>query len=149
MSKAFEIESQMILRVPEKLADELNKMFDKAEGEDFVELTPFITKNKDGEELTQFKIDVNNFHSKASIIELPCIIESHKTLDDVNIFKTGDISQMVYVHPRNENFLEEGKLSSAKPQQARQKDGRSDRERHAECQVSRQGRNHSAGEGHS
>jgi transcription initiation factor TFIID subunit 7 len=126
MSKSFEIESQMILRVPEKLADELNKMFDKAEGEDFIELTPFITKNKDGEELTQFKVDINNFHSKASIIELPCIIESHKTLDDINIFKTSDISQMVYVHPRNENFLEESKLTSSQLPPNRQEECRGD-----------------------
>jgi transcription initiation factor TFIID subunit 7 len=116
MSKSFEIESQMILRVPEKLADELNKLFEKSEGEDFVELTPFITKNKDGEEMTQFKIDINGFHSKGTIVELPCIIESHKTLDDINVFKTADISQMVYVHPKNENFLEESQFISSQLQ---------------------------------
>ena len=59
----------------------------------------------------QFSFKMNNFESKASLMDLPCIIESHKTLDSVNLFKSNNISQMIYVHPNNEDTLEEGKKS--------------------------------------
>lgn len=59
-------------------------------------------------EISKFSFKFNDFESKASILELPCVIESHKTLDSVNLFKSNNISQMLYVHPNNEEFLEEG-----------------------------------------
>ena len=102
-------ENQMILRVPEDLADKINDLIELNGDEiDFLELKPKIIKNKNGDEITQFDFKLGEFQSKASIIELPCVIESHKTLDDINIFKSNNISQMVYVHPKNEDFLEEG-----------------------------------------
>lgn len=52
MSKSFEIESQLILRVPDQVADQLNIMFEKEDSEDFVDLTPFICKSSEGEDLT-------------------------------------------------------------------------------------------------
>lgn len=102
-------ENQMILRVPEELADQINDLIElNGEEVDCLELKPKIIKNKKGDEITQFDFKFQNFKSKASIIELPCVIESHKTLDDINIFKSNNISQMIYVHPKNEEFLEEG-----------------------------------------
>jgi len=41
-------------------------------------------------------------------MELPCIIESQKTLDYINYLKSNDISQMIYVHPNNEDHFEKG-----------------------------------------
>ena len=41
-------------------------------------------------------------------MNLPCVIESQKSLDSVNLFKSNNISQMLYVHPNQENKLEEG-----------------------------------------
>ena len=40
-------------------------------------------------------------------MNLPCVIESHKSLDSVNLFKSNNISQMLYVHPNQEKTLEE------------------------------------------
>ncbi len=87
-------ESQLILRVPDDLADKINSMID-SEGQnsgDLLELKPSIIKNSKGEEVTQFSFEFGDYKSKASILELPCIIESHKTIDDINIFKSGNIS---------------------------------------------------------
>jgi len=41
-------------------------------------------------------------------MELPNIIESQKTLDYINYLKSNDISQMIYVHPNNEDHFEKG-----------------------------------------
>ena len=100
-------ESQMIFRVPPKIAEQLNELFKKTEGEDTIELVPTTSMNKNGESLVQFKFRMGDFESRASIIDLPCVIESYKTLDNVNLFKAGNISQMVYVHPNGEKLLEE------------------------------------------
>ena len=35
-----------------------------------------------------------------TLVDLPCIIEGQKTLDHKTFFKSGDISQMIYVHPK-------------------------------------------------
>jgi TATA-binding protein-associated factor Taf7 len=42
-------------------------------------------------------------------MDLPCVIESHKTVDDVNFYKCNNISQMIYVHPNGESNLEDVK----------------------------------------
>ena len=66
-------------------------------------------KNENGEELLQFTFKMDDFESKASLVDLPCVIESFKTLDSINLFKSNNISQMIYVHPNNEEHLEDGK----------------------------------------
>jgi hypothetical protein len=104
-------EEHLILRVPEHLADKLNALFDKDEDTEVIDITPQI-RLKNGERLTQFDFQMGDFHSTASLVELPCVIETHKSLDDVNYFKTGNISQMIYVHPNNEEMLEQGGLIS-------------------------------------
>lgn len=55
------------------------------------------------------RFNFDGFQSKASLVDLPCIIESQKTLDGINVFKSNDISQMILVHPNNEESLEKGK----------------------------------------
>lgn len=98
----------MILRVPDELAQRLHSFIDeKGEKESTVLLTPKIVRNSDNESVTQFDFQYGNFVSTASILDLPCVIESHKTLDDINVYKCGNISQMVYVHPNGERFLED------------------------------------------
>lgn len=42
----------------------------------------------------------------ATLVNLPCIIEAMKTLDNFKFFKSQDASQMLYVHPTKVNFKE-------------------------------------------
>ena len=115
MSNSDEIESQMILRVPDNIAEQINALIDyQNDAADNVELVPQIIKNRHGEEVTMFKFRLNNFESRASLIDLPCVIESQKTLDDVNYFKSANISQMIYVHPNNEEEFDQSWLISKK-----------------------------------
>lgn len=58
------------------------------------------TKNK-------FRFKFGDFESFASLLDLPCVIESHKTIDDINFYKSQNISQMIYVHPNGEKNLED------------------------------------------
>lgn len=39
---------------------------------------------------------------KASILQLPTISETFKTVDRVNFFKSNDISEMIYVHEQGD-----------------------------------------------
>lgn len=43
-----------------------------------------------GLEKLQFEVTVDDFKSKASLLELPCILETYKTEDTINIFKSND-----------------------------------------------------------
>ena len=56
-----------------------------------IEMEPFIDKS-DGEIKNKFRFKFREFESIASIIDLPCVIESHKTVDDINFYKCNNIS---------------------------------------------------------
>ena len=110
MSDIFEKENQMILRVPDEIADRLNELFedDSPNAENYIDITPFLTQDPQSKgDLTQFKFKFENFESTATLVDLPCIVESMKSVDSINLFKSNDISQMIYVHPNKEKFLEE------------------------------------------
>jgi len=64
-------------------------------------------KDENGAQKLTFEVRYNDFKGKASLIELPTIIESHKTIDFINIFKSNDISQMIYVHNQGEKEVPE------------------------------------------
>ena len=114
MSIAEDFESQLILRVPDELADFINELMTSGSDEvEEVELIPVIISNSKGETVTQFRFCLGKFETRASLIELPCVIESQKTIDNVNFFKSANVCQMVYVHPNNEPTLEDGKISSS------------------------------------
>lgn len=105
-------EEQLILRVPEALADKLNAMFEQEGDDKPIEITPKLVIGKASFPTVQFDFAFDGFHSKATLVELPCVIESHKSLDDATFFKTGNVSQMIYVHPNNEDVLENSYVKS-------------------------------------
>jgi len=56
MSRIFEVENQMILRVPEDIADRLNELFDNEDDDGaMIDITPCIVTNGEKEDITQFK----------------------------------------------------------------------------------------------
>lgn len=73
---------------------------------DQIEIEPYIDKES-GEQKNKFHFKFGEFESHATLLDLPCVIESHKTLDDINFFKSQNISQMIYVHPHGEKDLEQ------------------------------------------
>eukprot|EP00742_Colponemidia_sp_Colp-10_P007083 GILJ01007605.1.p1 GENE.GILJ01007605.1~~GILJ01007605.1.p1 ORF type:complete len:304 (-),score=71.47 GILJ01007605.1:336-1247(-) len=87
-----EVEEQVILRVPSEMAERLRAMIRDNEFKQ-LEITP-TTSN----DLRHFKFKLDKVSHDASLVELPCIIESQKTLDKKTFFKVADISQMLVVH---------------------------------------------------
>ena len=57
-------------------------------------------------ERRRYGVKLNRVVYLATLVDLPCIIEAMKTLDDFNFYKSQDASQMVYVHPKKINLDE-------------------------------------------
>ncbi|WFD30356.1 hypothetical protein MSPP1_001374 [Malassezia sp. CBS 17886] len=87
-------EEQLILRIPDGPGvngelDELRKTIKKRGA-----LSDLMLKFKDSRRAV-FMIGTQLYSAK--LVDLPCIVESHKTLDNKQIFKIADISQMLLV----------------------------------------------------
>ncbi|XP_077233695.1 transcription initiation factor TFIID subunit 7-like isoform X2 [Tasmannia lanceolata] len=70
------MEEQFILRVPPAVAERIDRLL------------------KDGRSGTFF---IGNDHFPASLLDLPCIVESYKTYDDSVLIKTADVGQIIMV----------------------------------------------------
>jgi len=60
--------------------------------------------------------------SHFKLIDLPTIIESHKTIDKKVLYKTGDISQMIMCSPEVEEGVTEEKVNVEEMSVAKKKD---------------------------
>lgn len=97
------VEDHMILRVPEDWLQEF-------EGKHRLEINPIDFPDEDSNRV--FSVKVKNKVSLGFLLDLPCIIESHKTLDCINFFKACDIAQMLLVVPEYEKSNPRGKYST-------------------------------------
>ena len=52
------------------------------------------------QEKRRFGLKMNQTIFLATMVDLPCIIEAMKTLDNFNFYKSQDASQLLYVHPK-------------------------------------------------
>jgi len=90
------IEEQFILRVPDQLAQSLRQYISEQQkpypGIPAEEIG--ITFQDDGRNLVfQFREEYIG-----TMVDLPCIIESQKTVDNINYYKSADIGQMIMIH---------------------------------------------------
>ncbi|KAF3909148.1 hypothetical protein ABW21_db0208065 [Orbilia brochopaga] len=103
------IEEQFILRMPP--GEDCDFLRSEIEKKDFGKSSDVWFKFKDDRRAI---ISVRGHLYSATLVDLPCIIESNKTIDKgKNIFKTADISQMLLVGDRL--ILEDQVLSNAVP----------------------------------
>eukprot|EP01017_Pseudomicrothorax_dubius_P037194 TRINITY_DN541_c0_g1_i4.p1 TRINITY_DN541_c0_g1~~TRINITY_DN541_c0_g1_i4.p1 ORF type:complete len:154 (-),score=30.22 TRINITY_DN541_c0_g1_i4:294-755(-) len=112
MSKIFEFENQLLLRVPPTVAEKLNAALSTEQTEEApptLELTPFFALDDENSESLRFKFKFGDFSSFGTLVDLPTITESAKSLDFINFFKSNDVTQMVYVHPNGETALDKCK----------------------------------------
>ncbi|PHT50851.1 hypothetical protein CQW23_10598 [Capsicum baccatum] len=86
------MEEQFILRVPPSVAERIDKLLSEnsASSEDKLDLS-FSEDGKTG----TFVIGDERF--PASLLNLPCIVESYKTYDDNVLIKSADVGQMIMV----------------------------------------------------
>lgn len=114
-SSYIELESQLILRMPYKkepngtvrlhpATGQLREILEKINSGEVIDQDPlkdrlFIQLDPETRK-GRVKFDEEVF--EARLVDLPCIIESHKTLDKKAFFKTADISQMLVCKTQDE-----------------------------------------------
>ncbi|KAJ6392675.1 hypothetical protein OIU77_022216 [Salix suchowensis] len=86
------MEEQLILRVPPSIAEKLDRLLSETASSEEQSLD--LSFSEDGRSGT-FVIGDERF--PASLLDLPCVVESYKTYDDCALVKTSDIGQMVMV----------------------------------------------------
>ena len=86
-------EEHLILRLPEEWTMKLNQNTK-------VEFSSLDVMNEEPGRV--FQVRLGPHESLAYLLDLPTIVETHKTLDNINFFKNSDICQMVYVIPEYE-----------------------------------------------
>ncbi|KAK6937012.1 TAFII55 protein, conserved region [Dillenia turbinata] len=87
------MEEQFILRVPPLVAERIEQLLNEnASSSDDKSLD--LSFSEDGRTGT---FVIGNDRFPASLLNLPCIVESYKTYDDSVLIKTADIGQMIMV----------------------------------------------------
>ena len=122
--KVNEIESNLILNVPENIGEKIHKLINEQKIEDKNNPNP---KNNYSIEIienpSESISDVNNsrkmifnFNGELhpiTILDLPCHIEGEKTIDYKSFYKGADICQMMYVH--DDKLKQEEDLNNFNP----------------------------------
>jgi hypothetical protein len=80
---------QRLLRVPESLVDALNERIKEG-------VVDGVTYAYDDGGVLRFSLGGKTY--PARLVNLPCVVESHKTLDKASYFKSGDVGQMIIVY---------------------------------------------------
>ncbi|ELP85161.1 hypothetical protein EIN_082130 [Entamoeba invadens IP1] len=99
------MEQPVLLRLPEEEAAVLREQIRKGD----VKLKIDIPQGKNSGTCT-----FNNKEFCATLVRLPCVVETHKSYDDVALYKTGDIGQAIVIHDKNNppKIDENGRLKS-------------------------------------
>lgn len=87
------MEEQFILRVPPSVAERLNQLLNESESSS-EDKSLDLSFSEDGRTGT---FVIGNDQFPASLLDLPCVVESFKTYDDSALVKTADIGQMIMV----------------------------------------------------
>jgi TATA-binding protein-associated factor Taf7 len=110
--KADEVDTNMILSVPEEIGIQLQKIIQghasKSEKESLhIEIIENPSDSIELEESRKLIFKINDTLLPITILDLPCIIEAQKTIDYKNFYKSGDISQMMFVHDEEHQLQKE------------------------------------------
>lgn len=84
------MEEQFILRLPPSVAEQIDRLLSENASDESLDLS----FSEDGRSGT---FVIGNDHFPASLMDLPCVVESFKTYDDSALVKTADIGQMIMV----------------------------------------------------
>ncbi|KAH8522982.1 hypothetical protein POPTR_001G006300v4 [Populus trichocarpa] len=87
------MEEQFILRVPPSIAEKLDRLLSETASSS-EEQSLDLSFSEDGRSGT---FVIGDEHFPASLLDLPCAVESYKTYDDCALVKTSDIGQMLMV----------------------------------------------------
>ncbi len=98
-----EIENNLILNVPDYIGEKIHKIISeqKLDEKNNYNIEIIENPNESISNVDNSRKMIFNFNGELhplSILDLPCIIEGHKTIDYKSFYKGGDICQMMYVH---------------------------------------------------
>ncbi|WOK95483.1 transcription initiation factor TFIID subunit 7-like isoform X2 [Canna indica] len=96
------MEEQFILRVPPSVAERIERLLNENTSSS-ADGSLDISFSEDGRAGT-FMIGNESF--PASLLDLPCIVESYKTYDDNVLIKTADVGQMIMVREEGDTAIE-------------------------------------------
>ncbi|URE25524.1 vesicle-associated membrane protein [Musa troglodytarum] len=96
------MEEQFILRVPPSVAERIERLLNE-NASSSLDGSLDISFSEDGRSGT-FLIGDERF--PASLLDLPCIVESYKTYDDNVLIKTADVGQMIMVRDDGDAAVE-------------------------------------------
>ncbi|KAI3697009.1 hypothetical protein L6452_29701 [Arctium lappa] len=92
------MEEQFILRVAPSVAQHIDRLLsENASSSDDKSLD--LSFSDDGRSGT---FVIGDDHFPASLLDLPCIVESYKTYDDSVLIKTADVGQMIMVRDKDD-----------------------------------------------
>jgi TATA-binding protein-associated factor Taf7 len=118
--KADELDTNMILSVPEEIGLLLQRIIQgQASSEEKNETNIEIIENSAGsmdmDESRKMIFKINDTLLPVTILDFPSIIEAQKSIDNKNFYKSGDISQMMFVHDREHRLVNEEELPNFNP----------------------------------
>ncbi|KAK9273552.1 hypothetical protein L1049_018362 [Liquidambar formosana] len=93
------MEEQFILRVPPNIAERIDRLLSE-NASSSEEKSLDLSFSEDGRSGT---FVIGNDHFPASLLDLPCVMESYKTYDDNVLIKTADIGQMIMVREESDS----------------------------------------------
>ena len=98
-----EIENNLILNVPDYIGEKIHKIISeqKLDEKNNYNIEIIENPNESISNVDNSRKMIFNFNGELhplSILDLPCIIEGHKTIDYKSFYKGADICQMMYVH---------------------------------------------------
>ncbi|XP_057430277.1 transcription initiation factor TFIID subunit 7 [Lotus japonicus] len=88
------MEEQFILRVPPNVAERIERLLNENNPSSSEDKSLDLSFNEDGRSGT---FAIEDEHFPASLLDLPCVVESYKTYDDNSLIKSADIGQMIMV----------------------------------------------------
>jgi TATA-binding protein-associated factor Taf7 len=97
------MEEQLLLRVPGELGDRIRTML---RGQS----THALSFKFDDERRATLTMDGHGY--TAALVDLPCIIETHKTFDNSSFYKSADLSQLLMVQPSSSASISSSTTSS-------------------------------------
>ncbi|XP_068632738.1 transcription initiation factor TFIID subunit 7-like [Battus philenor] len=96
-----ELESQFILRLPEEPAKALKDLIKS--GDNFKSRFSIDLEN----DMRHGEVRFDHWLLHAKILDLPTIIESHKTIDRKSVYKTADVCQLMICKEENDRSTED------------------------------------------
>jgi TATA-binding protein-associated factor Taf7 len=118
--KADELDTNMILSVPEEIGLKLQRIIQgQAQSQEKNETNIELIENPnccvDTDESRKMIFKLNEVLLPITILDFPCIIEAQKTIDNKTFYKSGDISQMMFVHDKEFALTHEDEISTFNP----------------------------------